>query len=453
MSNRLSEAQHPKTFCDKKPPFDQLAAAVESSRCYFCYDAPCIKACPTQINIPQFIRRISTGNIKGAATEILDANIMGGTCARVCPVETLCEEACVRNTAEDKPVTIGQLQRYATDWILEKKVQPFTRAPSTGKKIAVVGAGPAGLSCAHKLATLGHQVTVFEAKEKSGGLNEYGLAAYKMVDEFAQKEVEFILAVGGIEIRHGHALGKKITLTQLRKDFDSVFLGTGLTGVNELGIEGETLEGVVDAVDYISQIRQSKDLSLIPVARRIVVIGGGNTAIDIAVQSKLLGAEDVTLVYRRGVENMGATWVERELAQKNGILIKTWSKPVKIHGNSNGVTQIEFEKTKLDSLGKLVDTGERFKIDCDVVFKAIGQMLRLEDLGDAPDLLQISKGRIVVDEKRKTTLAGVYAGGDCINGGVLTVNSVQDGKIAALSIDAWLNQKVGPTFDKGASRG
>jgi dihydropyrimidine dehydrogenase (NAD+) subunit PreT len=451
-TGRLSTEKYSKIFCDKKPPLDQLTASVESTRCYFCYDAPCIQACPTEINIPQFIRRISTGNLKGAATEILDANIMGGTCARVCPVESLCEKACVRNTSEDKPVTIGQLQRYATDWLFEKEIQPFTRASSTGKKIAVIGAGPAGLSCAHKLATLGHDVSVFEAKEKGGGLNEYGLAAYKMVDDFAQREIDFILAVGGIKIHYGQALGQKVTLAKLRKDFDAVFLGTGLSGVNELGIEGEELAGVVDAVDYISQIRQAKDPSKLPVARRAVVIGGGNTAVDIAVQSKLLGAEDVTLVYRRGVENMGATWAEQQLAQKNGVLIKTFSKPVKIHGDKNGVTGIEFERTRLDGSGKLVGTGDHYTLACDTVFKAIGQILRSADLGDAPELLQISKGRVVVDEKRHTTLAGVYAGGDCINGGVLTVNSVQDGKIAALAIHEQL-LGISAVHSEGATRG
>jgi dihydropyrimidine dehydrogenase (NAD+) subunit PreT len=423
-AGRLPTEQYAKTFCDKKPPLDQLSAGTESSRCYFCYDAPCIQACPTEINIPQFIRRISTGNLKGAATEILSANIMGGTCARVCPVETLCEKACVRNTSEDKPVMIGQLQRYATDYLFEKALQPFTRAPTTGKKVAVIGAGPAGMACAHKLATLGHNVTVFEAKEKAGGLNEYGLAAYKMVDNFAQKEIDFILAVGGIEIRYDHALGEKITLAALRKDYDATFIGAGLTGVNSLGIPGENLPGVVDAVDTIEKIRQSKDLAKLPVPRRVVVIGGGNTAIDIAVQIKLLGAQDVTLVYRRGTENMGATWAERELAQKNGVLIKTFAKPVKINGDAGGVTSIEFEQV----------SGDVFKIECDTVFKAIGQTLVPGDLGDAPEVLTIEKGRIIVNAKGRTNLSKVYAGGDCVNGGVLTVNSVQDGKIAALAI-------------------
>lgn len=431
---RLLSETYSTVFCDKKPPLTELSAATESSRCYFCYDAPCIQACPTEINIPQFIRRISTGNLKGAATEILTSNILGGTCARACPVETLCEKACVRNTSEDKPVTIGQLQRYATDWLMENEIQPFSRAQATGRKVAVVGAGPAGLACAHKLSSLGHEVVIFEAREKSGGLNEYGLAAYKMVDDFAQKEVDFILTLGGIEIRNGQTLGKNLTLKKLRENFDSVFLGTGLSATNSLDIEGESLPGVLDAVDFIARIRQIENLAALPIPRRAIVIGGGNTAIDIAMQSKLLGAEEVYLVYRRGAENMSATWVERSLAQKNGIVLKTWAKPVRIHGDSQGVTQVEFERTRLNAQGKLIGTGDLFLIECDTVFKAIGQILQPKDLGDTSELLSISKGRISVDENYRTTLAQVYAGGDCVNGGTLTVNAVQEGKLAALAI-------------------
>jgi dihydropyrimidine dehydrogenase (NAD+) subunit PreT len=435
---RLPEAKYKEGFCDKKAPLDFETASIESSRCYFCYDAPCIQACPTDINIPSFIRKISTGNVTGAAKDILTENIMGGTCARVCPVETLCEQACVRNTNEDKPVTIGQLQRYATDYLFENKIQPFTRATETGKKVAVVGAGPAGLSCAHRLAVLGHDVTVFEAKTKPGGLNEYGLAAYKVVDNFVQKEVEFITSIGGIEIKTGHALGDKITLAQLRKKFDAVFLGVGLSGVNALNVSGEDFEGVVDAVDYIAKLRQAKRLSELPVGRRVVVIGGGNTAVDIAVQSKLLGADDVTMVYRRGAKEMSATYKEQLLAQKSGVLIKYWAMPTKIDGSPKGVTAVEFEKTTLDKDGKLKGTGEKFTIDCDMVFKAIGQVLRPEDMGDAPEFLKIQKGQLIVDENRRTTLSDVFAGGDCINGGVLTVNAVQDGKVAAKAIHKML---------------
>jgi glutamate synthase (NADPH/NADH) small chain len=428
-------------FCDKKSPLDLITATVESSRCYFCYDAPCIQACPTGINIPSFIKKISTGNLLGSAKDILSENIMGGTCARVCPVETLCEQACVRNKAEDKPVAIGALQRYATDWLFEKKINPFKRAKNSEKKIAVVGAGPAGLSCAHALAVLGHNVIIFESKEKAGGLNEYGLAAYKVVNNFVQKEIDFILQIGGIEIKYNHALGEKIFLKDLQSQFDAVFLGMGLAGTNSLDIPNEDAPGVIDAVDYIADLRQATDLSKLKVGKKIVVVGGGNTAIDICVQSKILGAEDVTLVYRRGPDDMGATWAEQELAQKSGVLIKHWLKPSEVLVANGKVSGIELERTQKKSSGELIGTGEKIRLNCDVVFKAIGQRLNLKKLGDIPEFLKIEKGKIVVDQKRRTLLPKIFAGGDCINGGHLTVTSVQDGKIAAQSIQSMLTGK------------
>jgi dihydropyrimidine dehydrogenase (NAD+) subunit PreT len=430
---RIKPQQLNENFCDLTPALDFKKAKIESQRCYFCYDAPCIKACPTTIDIPSFIRKISTDNVKGAAMDILKENIMGGTCSRVCPVETLCEDACVRNTSEDKPVAIGQLQRYATDWLFSKKIQPFQRAASTGRKIAVIGAGPAGLSCAHRLAQYGHAVDVFEAKPKAGGLNEYGLAAYKVVDNWAQKEVKFILDIGGITVKYGKALGRDITLEKLRNEYDAVFLGVGLNGTNSLGVEGENVAGVSDAVDYIAKLRQSLDMTELPVPRRAVVIGGGNTAIDIAVQVKKLGAEEVTLVYRRDEAQMKATWHEREIAKNAGVLIRTWLQPKRVLSDAKGVTAIEFERTSMQG-GKLVGLSETVTLAADMVFKAIGQVLVPTEFGDTSKLIEISKGKILVDEHQQTTLKGVYAGGDCVNGGDLTVTSVQHGKIAAEAI-------------------
>ena len=420
-------------FADLHAPLTAQQAQNEANRCFYCHDAPCLEACPTSIDIPGFIRRIATGNSTGAGRTILDANIMGATCARVCPVEELCEEVCVRNSGDHKPVTIAQLQRHATDALLEAGMQPYARAASTGKKVAVVGAGPAGLSCAHRLARYGHDVVVFEARARAGGLNEYGLAAYKMPDNIAQREVDFILSVGGISIETGKTLGADLTLDQLDQDHDAVFLGLGLGAVNALGLAGEEAEAVEDAVDYIAALRQASDLTKVAVGRRVVVIGGGNTAIDAAVQAKRLGAAEVTLVYRRGPDQMGATDFERDLAQTNGVVIRHWAMPVAIKGENGSAVEMTFENTRLDGNGRLEGTGDTFTLLADQAFKAIGQTLQEGSLkgGAVPE---ISGGRIVVDEGGQTSLAGVYAGGDCVAGQDLTVSAVEDGKVAAETI-------------------
>jgi dihydropyrimidine dehydrogenase (NAD+) subunit PreT len=434
-SQRLDKSEIDSNFSDLHPPLSRSEALIEADRCYFCYDAPCTTACPTDIDIPGFIQKIRSDNIAGSAQTIFRENIMGGMCARVCPTEILCEEACVRNTHEEKPVKIGLLQRYATDPILGDNTQLFTRAPSSGKKIAVVGGGPAGLSCAHRLAMLGHDVVVYNRDSKLGGLNEYGIAAYKTVDDFAQREVDYILAIGGIEVRNNIALGTDITLGALRQEYDAVFIGLGLGAVNQLGFENEDLQGVESAIDYIAELRQSDDMSSLPVGRNVVVIGGGMTAIDIAVQSKRLGAEQVSIAYRRGAEQMGASDFEQQLAQTSGVTIHHWVVPTALQEN-NGVISIELEKTELDEDGRLKATGETMTLETDVVFKAIGQKLEDHDL----DGLKLQNGRIVVDESQATTVDSVWAGGDCVVGGDdLTVSAVQHGKVAAIAIDRSLS--------------
>jgi glutamate synthase (NADPH/NADH) small chain len=435
---RLSAEQIAANFADMHPPLTPSEAIIDADRCYFCHDAPCIAACPTGIDIPSFIQKIRSGNLKGSARTILSENIMGGMCARVCPTEVLCEDACVRNTHEDRPVRIGLLQRYATDAVLDAAPALFTRAPATGRKIAVIGGGPAGLSCAHRLALLGHDVTVFEPKEKLGGLNEFGIAAYKTPGDFAAREVEFILGIGGIEVRTGAALGKDVALKDLRAKYGAVFLGFGLSGVNGLGLDGEKLEGVLNAVDYIETLRQAPDKAALPVGRRVVVIGGGMTAIDIAVQSKALGAEEVTMVYRRGPEQMNASRYEQEFAQTRGVGIRNWAAPRALLASNGHVCGVEFEITRSGKDTRLEGTGQRFTLDADVVFKAIGQNVSWERLADTAEILELRQGRIAVDVQRKTSLAGVWAGGDCVHGGSdLTVSAVQDGKVAALSIDRY----------------
>ena len=434
-ARRLPPEAYRDHFADIQPPLDRSAALIEADRCHFCYDAPCIEACPTGIDIPGFIKRIAADNVQGAGLKILEANIFGGACARVCPTEILCERACVRTSQEGKPVRIGRLQRYACDPVLTGPSHPFGRAAGTGKRIAVVGGGPAGLACAHRLAGLGHDVTVFEARARAGGLNEYGVAEYKVPDRFARAEVDFILGIGGIELRTATRLGTDVTLAELRQAFDAVFLGIGLAGVNALGCEGEDLKGIHNAVDYIAELRQAQDFAELSVGRRVVVIGGGNTAIDIAVQTRRLGAEDVTIVYRRGPEAMGATAHEQEFAQINGVKIKHWARPLRALGGGGQITEIVFEYTRLVE-GRLVGTGETFALAADMVFKAIGQHFVADPVrADGRELLELDSGRIKVDAERRTSLDRVWAGGDCIaDGQDLTVQAVQDGKLAALSI-------------------
>lgn len=411
-------------FVDLHAPLTDHEALVAADRCYFCHDAPCITACPTDIDIPLFIRQIATGTLEAAAKTILTQNIMGGMCARVCPTETLCEEACVREAAEGEPVQIGRLQRYATDTLMAQGVHPFSRAASTGKHIAVVGAGPAGLACAHRLAMHGHDVVVFDARSKAGGLNEYGIAAYKSTEDFAAREVDWLLQIGGIEIRNNMALGRDVTLSALQGEYDAVFLGMGLGGVNALTAPGAEKEGVLDAVGFIADLRQATDLSALPVGRDVVVIGGGMTAVDAAVQSKLLGALNVTIVYRRGRDRMNASVWEQDLAAAKGVRIITNTSPVAVHGNG-AVREIEFEFTD----DELVPTGQTFRLAADQVFKAIGQTLSGEDL---PNL---DGRKIAVSGPGRTSVQGVWAGGDCAAGGEdLTVTAVAEGRDAAEDI-------------------
>ena len=432
---RLSTQQLAQNFEDIHPPLDYGNAILEAQRCYYCFDAPCVNACPTQIDIPSFIRKISSGNTRGSAKDILSQNIMGGMCARVCPTEVLCEGVCVRNTQESKPVRIGALQRYSTDWLMEKGDMLFERAPSSGKRVAVIGGGPAGLSCAHRLAMLGHEVVVFEARKKMSGLNEYGIAAYKTVDDFAQREVEFILSLGGIKTQCGVSLGKDLKLSELKSEFDAVFLGIGLGNVNQLEI-GDTPLGVFSAADYIEDLRQASNLENLPVARRVIVIGGGSTAIDIAVQSKKLGAEDVTLVYRRGPENMPATNVEQEFAQVNDVKIRTWLQPNSWLVENGQLSGIRFEYTELNSSGKLMGKDEFLELETDSAFLALGQKMthKIFDLE-----LEMNSGKLAVDENGATSQSGIWAGGDCITAGKdLTVHAVEQGKQAAIAMDQWL---------------
>jgi dihydropyrimidine dehydrogenase (NAD+) subunit PreT len=443
-SNRLSREQYEANFADIHPPFENMTAAVvEASRCLFCYDAPCTKSCPTSIDVPKFIKQITTDNIKGSAHTIFSSNIMGAGCSKVCPVEKLCEGSCVFNLLNEPPIPIAKLQRYSTEMAMEKNWQLFERKPSVGKKVAIVGAGPAGLSCAHVLSREGIDVTIYEKESKGGGLMTYGIAAYKVTPQFCEDEVNYILSLGGIEINYNQELGKDIALSQLKKEYDAVFLGIGVGVARQLDIPGEKLEGVADAISFIYDIR-SKGYSSVPVGDKVAVIGMGMTAIDAATQAKRLGAKEVTLLYRRTEAEMPCTKHELDIAMLDGCEVIWLAAPQKIKGSAGKVKQLVCSKMTLgepDASGRRspVDTGETFTLDVDMVIKAAGQV-PFEKLVKKYNLNN-KNGKIVIDKDYTTNVKGVFAGGDAVNGGKEVVDAVQDGKLGAASILKYFSRK------------
>jgi len=441
-SNRLIKEQYTENFSDIHPPFETKdAAMVEANRCLFCYDAPCMKSCPTGIDVPKFIKQIATENIKGSAHTIFSSNIMGAGCSKVCPVEKLCEGACVYNFMEETPIHIAKLQRYSTEIAMKKSWQLFERKPATGKKVAIVGAGPAGLSCAHVLSREGIDVTIFEKESKGGGLMTYGIAAYKVTPEFCEDEVNYILAIGGIEVKYNQEFGKDISLAQLKKDFDAVYLGIGVGVARQLDIPGEKLEGVVDAIQFIYDIR-ANGFSTVPVGNKVAVIGMGMTAIDAATQAKRLGAKEVTLVYRRTEAEKPCTDVELNIAKLDGCEIIWLAAPQKVKGSQGKVKQLVCSVMKLgesDASGRRspVDTGETFTLDVDMVIKAAGQV-PFEKLVKKYKL-DNRNGKLAIDKNCATNIKGVFAGGDAVNGGKEVVDAVQAGKDGAKAILSYLD--------------
>ena len=449
-SNRLSKEQYAENFSDIHPPFETKdAALVEANRCLFCYDAPCMKSCPTGIDVPKFIKQIATENIKGSAHTIFASNIMGAGCSKVCPVEKLCEGACVYNFMEEKPISIARLQRYSTEKAMAANWQLFKRKESTGKKVAIVGAGPAGLSCAHVLAIEGIDVTIFEKESKGGGLMTYGIAAYKVTPQFCEDEVNYILGIGGIEIKYNQELGKNISLAELQKDFDAVYLGIGVGLARQLEIPGEELEGVEDAIKFIYDIRD-KGYNKVAVGDRVAVIGMGMTAIDAATQAKRLGAKQVTMVYRRTENEKPCTQVELDIAKLDGCEIIWLAAPKEIIGENNKVAQLVCSKMVLgepDASGRRspIDTGETFSLDVDMVIKAAGQM-PFESLVEELKIHPApggTKGKINIKDS-VTNIPGLFAGGDCVSGGKEVVDAVQAGKDGAASILKYLAPPILP---------
>ena len=436
-NKRLTPEQYEQNFADIHPPFETKdAAVVEANRCLFCYDPPCTKSCPTSINIPKFIKQITTDNIKGSAHTIFQSNIMGAGCSKVCPVEKLCEGACVFNLMEETPIHIAKLQRYSTEIAMKNNWQLFGRKKSIGKKVAVIGAGPAGLSCAHVLSREGIDVTIYEKESKAGGLMTYGIAAYKVTPEFCEDEVNYILGIGGIEIKYNHELGKNISLEDLQKDYDAVYLAFGVGLARQLEIAGEELLGVEDAISFIYDLR-TNNFSNIKVGDKVAVIGMGMTAIDAATQAKRLGANEVTLVYRRTQEEMPCTEEELNIAKLDGCNIIWLASPKEVIGVDGKVIELICEKMKLgepDSSGRRssASTRETFSLDVDMIIKAAGQM-PFENLVSQYQL-ENKNGKISVKENTLTNLKGVFAGGDCVNGGKEVVDAVQAGKDGAEAI-------------------
>ncbi|MEJ7847829.1 MAG: NAD(P)-dependent oxidoreductase [Pyrinomonadaceae bacterium] len=454
----LDITQIEKNFAEINPALTAAEAMYEANRCLYCYDAPCIHACPTHIDVPSFIKKIASGNLQGSARVIFDANPIGATCARVCPVEVLCEGACVEKTLLKKPIEIGRLQRYATDYALEKGTPVFEKGEPNGKSIGVVGSGPAGLSCAAYLARLGYDVTVYERRPLAGGLDTYAMAEYKMsqavslaeTEHIAKLGVKFLLntevgkrseppaSAGGTNTADGNVradesiAGKKLTLqsvsfSDLEEWHDAIFLGTGLGATNKLNIPGEELGGIYDALDFIEQIK-TRNWKSVPLGKTVAVIGAGNTAIDAVTQAKRLGAEKVSMVYRRTEKDISAYGYEYELAKKDGVEFIWQAAPIGILSDSDytHVTGLQCEKTD----GSL----SLFDIPCDMVIKAVGQTKMRNFFESVAGVAVDDKGRVAVSELMQTSNPKIFAGGDCANGGAEAVDAAQMGKLAAQGI-------------------
>ena len=428
-----------KNFAQKKPLMNKTEAFYESSRCLFCYDAPCVTACPTGIDIPLFIKQIQTGNAEGAAKTIFDKNWFGNTCGKVCPTGVLCEGACVYNHQDVKPIDIGRLQNFATDQVIKSKKEIFKPGKDNGKKVAVIGAGPAGISCACELRTLGFSVDIFEAKDKPSGLAVHGTAPYKITNKEVLDEVEYLQDQLGFSIHYGKAITTKKQLNDLEKDYDAIFIGVGLGPTAELDLPGVDKEKVIGAVEFVEELRMTEHKVKVPDS--VIVIGGGNTAMDAASESARMGANNVILAYRRSKEEMGGYDFEYDLARNAGAKGLFNVQPVEITGNGKA-TGVKFIKTESRN-GKLeYIEGSEFTLDCDLVIKGTGQA-KLGDFFGLIDSLEIDRStRIVVNgESFQTGNPKYFAGGDAVNGGAEVVNGAYDGKQAALGIENWLNKK------------
>ena len=446
LAPKLDAASAANNLDEIKPPYTPQEALVEANRCLFCFDAPCIMSCPTGIDIPSFIKKIATDNVTGSARVILTANILGASCARVCPTEVLCEGSCVMLDKEKDPIKIGRLQRYATDHVFNNNIRlfkPKDEKEKNGKKIAVIGAGPAGLGCAAELVQMGYDVTIFEKREKGGGLNTFGIAYYKMKPEVSLEEVELVESLG-VTIRYRTEIGKDITVEKLEKDFDAIFLGVGLGDTQRLGIPGENAKGVVDALEFIEQIH-THPLHEVPVGDRVAVVGCGNTAIDASTQSKRLGASNVFVIYRRGEKDMPAYDFEYELAKSDGVEFLFNTLPLEVLTDAQGnVRGMKMAKTRV-AAGKVeIIPGSEYEEAFDMIIPAVGQEKQKNWIQKVFPKLEIDKKGVIINDPqtKQTSEKKIFCGGDCANGGREVVNAVGEGKKAALGIHNFLLGEV-----------
>jgi len=436
---KLPPGQYERNFGDISPPLKRQQALLEAARCLYCYDAPCTKACPTHIDVPSFIRKIATGNLKGSGRVILTANILGESCGRVCPTEVLCEGACVMNKEGQKPIEIGRLQRYAVDYVFDNNIRMFQAGAPNGLKVACIGSGPASLACAAELAKWGYEVTVYDKNEMPGGLNTYGIAAYKTRAWESVREVKMVEDLG-VRFHQRLEVGRDVALAELEKQVEAIFIGAGLGETADLHICGEELEGVHSAIEFIEPTK-TRPFETIDIGCRVVVIGAGNTAIDVVTAARRLGAEHVAIVYRRGEREMSAFRYEYELAQKDGVRFYWSARPIRLVGAGH-VEGVECVRTRLAGSGRRAHVesipGSEFVIPADMVVRALGQQPVLRFLESVPEVT-LSGGRVIVDpETGQTGNPKYFAGGDCVNGGREVVDAVAEGMRAARGIDAWL---------------
>ena len=445
---KLSPEQYEKNFAEISPRMTPRQAAVEAARCLFCFDAPCTIACPTHIDVPSFIKKITTDNLRGSARVILEANILGHSCGRVCPTEVLCEGACVMHEKEEKPIEIGRLQRYAVDHVLDRNIQLFHPGAPNGKHVALIGSGPASLACAAELAKLGYRTTIFDRNELAGGLDTYGIAAYKLRAKDTLREVELVRGLG-VEFRQKTTVGSDITFAQLEKDFDAIFIGVGLGDTGALKIPGEDLQGVIGAMEFIEPTKV-RPFAQLNVGRRIACIGAGNTAIDVVTAAKRLGAEIVHLIYRRGEHDMPAFRYEYDLAKLDGVNFHWHAQPVRILADATAqVAAVECVRTRTESSAGnkrsqiAIIAGSEFRLEVDMVVRAIGQEPVTNFVRAVEGIRLHENGTIAVSDRFQTGNAKYFAAGDCVNGGKEVVDAVAEGMTAARGIDAWLESPRG----------